>query len=77
MAVEDGDIGNGVLYHAPTGSSQSPFRLGDFRNYNHSAVIPFGTGRNTMDPLLVKKGSAGIYNYDYSLNPIYGTMPIS
>jgi len=28
-------------YTKPTGVSSSPYRLGDFRNYNHSAVAPF------------------------------------
>ena len=74
MTGEEGDTGSGVLYHKPTGGVNSPFRLGDFRNYNHTAVIPFGTGIPSTTPILVKKGSAGIYNYDYNLNPIYGTM---
>ena len=74
MQGEEGDIGVGVIYQKPTGGAQSPFRLGDFRNYNHSAVIPFGTGIQSMTPILVKKGSAGLYGYDYLLNPIYGIM---
>ena len=77
MEGEEGDIGVGVLYHAPTGGAQSPFRMGDFRNYNHSAVIPFGTGISSLTPVLVKKGSAGLYDYDYFLNPIYGTMTMT
>ena len=34
---------NGVTwdYNRPTGGSSSPYRLGDFRGYNHSAEIPF------------------------------------
>ena len=27
-------------YHSPTGGASSPYRLGDFRNYNHNAVMP-------------------------------------
>ena len=77
MTGEEGDIGVGVIYNAPTGGAQSPFRIGDFRNYNHSAVIPFGTGIPSMTPILVKKGSAAIYNYNYLINPVYGTMTMT
>ena len=36
-------ITNGVAwdYNRPTGGSSSPYRLGDFRGYNHNAKIPF------------------------------------
>lgn len=30
----------GYIYNKPTGISTSPYRLGDFRNYNHSAEMP-------------------------------------
>ena len=36
-------ITNGVIweYNKPTGGISSPYRLGDFRGYNHNAEIPF------------------------------------
>ena len=30
----------GYTYNKPTGGSNSPYRLGDFRNYEHSATMP-------------------------------------
>lgn len=30
----------GYTYNNPTGGSNSPYRLGDFRNYEHSAAMP-------------------------------------
>lgn len=30
----------GYVYNKPTGNNYSPYRLGDFRNYNHKAPIP-------------------------------------
>lgn len=33
--------GKGWNYTPPSGGTNQPFRLGDFRNYNHSAVAPF------------------------------------
>lgn len=72
----EGEVGGGVTYSIPMGGSSSPFRLGDFRNYNHSATIPWGTGVSSSTPITVKKGSAAIYNQDYILNPVYGTFTI-
>ena len=32
--------GIGFIYNKPTGTDISPYRLGDFRNYNHTAINP-------------------------------------
>lgn len=32
--------GIGFIYNKPTGTEVSPYRLGDFRNYNHNAIVP-------------------------------------
>ena len=37
-------LNDGVIYYPPQGGNLSPFRLGDFRNYNKDAQIPMGTG---------------------------------
>lgn len=56
---------DGVAYVRPTGGSSSPYRLGDFRNYEHSATTPFGTGANsgTTVQYTIKKGSTAIEDY--------------
>ena len=33
----------GYTYNKPIGGSNSPYRLGDFRNYEHSAILPIDT----------------------------------
>ncbi len=33
----------GFTYNKPTGISTSPYRLGDFRNYDHTANLPIGS----------------------------------
>lgn len=33
----------GYKYNKPIGGANSPYRLGDFRNYDHSAPMPVGT----------------------------------
>lgn len=37
--AKDGDFG--WSYDKPTGGAQAPFRLGDFKGYNHNCVNPF------------------------------------
>jgi len=39
----DGSLGTTWTYVKPTGGASSPYRLGDFRLYNHSSVQPFST----------------------------------
>lgn len=39
----DGSLGTTWTYIKPSGGSSSPYRLGDFRLYNHSSVQPFST----------------------------------
>ncbi len=42
--------GNTYIYHKPKGSQSSPFRLGDFRNYNPDALEPCQPmGQMTID----------------------------
>jgi hypothetical protein len=48
----------GFEYVKPQGGATSPFRLGDFRKYNHDAIIPIGTGENSSPAFTIKKGSA-------------------
>ncbi len=53
-------------YIKPSGGSTSPYRLGDFRNYNHSAVIPIVSSDSY---------SAFIYNnsisFDLDMSVVY------
>lgn len=61
-------LGYDCVYNLPTGGELSPYRLGDFRNYYHDAVIPGGTS-NSGDDVVIQKGSASegnkSYYYDY------------
>lgn len=34
------DGGNTITYNSPTGGTAAPYRLGDFRKYNHAATAP-------------------------------------
>lgn len=43
----------GYKYNKPTGGANSPYRLGDFRNYNHSAAIPVGASYKDDDRVYV------------------------
>lgn len=43
-------------YNKPTGGSTSPYRLGDFRNYQHSSEIPY----SFLIPSLISKGSGTV-----------------
>lgn len=43
-------------YNKPTGGSTSPYRLGDFRNYQHSSEIPY----LFLIPSLISKGSGTV-----------------
>lgn len=61
--------GKGWNYTPPSGGTNQPFRLGDFRGYNHSATAPFNynsfpttvetysTTANTSFRILVNSGS--------------------
>lgn len=56
------DNGNvGYTYNKPTGISTSPYRLGDFRNYNHNAIIPITAMYNDGDEVKI-----GGVSSDYS-----------
>ena len=39
----------GFTYNKPTGIKTSPYRLGDFRNYDHQALLPLHTHYNDGD----------------------------
>lgn len=60
----DGDI----IYNKPTGGEASPYRLGDFAGYNHTAdtpIRPFFKNNDSID--------VAIYtNYGQEMQPIYG-----
>jgi len=43
-------------YIKPTGGANSPYRLGDFRAYEHAAVLPF----NLIMPNYIAVGSSGV-----------------
>lgn len=45
--VANGNMG--YFYIKPVGGARSPYRLGDFRNYDHSADIPLNTTYNDGD----------------------------
>ena len=63
QAIENS--GSGLDYLKPLGGSSSPYRLGDFRNYLHNALIPTGTSVKSDETVVVKKGSAYHENLDY------------
>lgn len=52
----------GYVYNRPTGISTSPYRLGDFRNYNHSAQVPVFSMFNNGDEVKI-----GGVSSDYSV----------
>lgn len=52
----------GFVYNKPTGISTSPYRLGDFRNYNHNAVIPLASHYKDDDEVKI-----GGVSSDYSI----------
>ena len=49
----------GYVYNKPTGISTSPYRLGDFRNYNHSAIIPLEAHFKDNDVIKIGGVSSG------------------
>ena len=53
QAIENS--GSGLDYLKPLGGSSSPYRLGDFRNYLHNALIPTGTSVKSDETVVVKK----------------------
>ena len=50
------------VYNKPAGGASSPYRLGDFRNYEHASICPFDL---TMPNYIIKGGSGVIVK----LNP--------
>ena len=52
----------GFVYNKPTGISTSPYRLGDFRNYNHSANLPIDSAFKDNDEVKI-----GGVSSDYSV----------
>ena len=60
-------LGTGTFtYTKPTGTQNSPFRLGDFRNYDHNAVMPIATEISTTGVAYdIKKGDAYYGNQNY------------
>jgi hypothetical protein len=53
-------------YNKPTGTQNSPFRIGDFRNYDHNAVMPIGTEITTTGVAWeIKKGNAMWNNQNF------------
>lgn len=48
-----------IKYNSPTGGTASPYRLGDFRNYNHSAVLPI----ESMGNRTIKTGANNLGQY--------------
>lgn len=70
-----------VVYLKPTGGASSPYRLGDFRNYNHAAIPPVNveivqiteqsTGQVLSSPYIL------IYGFNYKIEfklPIAGEI---
>ena len=50
IGIDNLDKLSSWIYFPPMGGVSSPFRLGDFRGYNHSAPIPFElTMRNNVN----------------------------
>ena len=49
-------------YEKPTGGATSPYRLGDFRNYNHQALSPF-VGLELKNSNNYQKPVSGNYTY--------------
>ena len=43
----------GYKYNKPIGGANSPYRLGDFRNYDHSAAMPVGASYKNGDSVNV------------------------
>ena len=43
------------IYNKPYGTSSSPYRIGDFRGYEHTSVIPF----DVLIPNAIEVGSSG------------------
>ena len=56
----DSDEGDALsqtwVYNKPTGGSTSPYRLGDFRSYEHNSIRPF----NLLLPDYVNKNQSGV-----------------
>lgn len=62
----------GYVYNKPTGVSTSPYRLGDFRYYNHSAIDPILSHYNDNDEVPIYGVSS---DYSIALNGIEQVAP--
>ena len=56
------DAGAGFTYIRPSGGASSPYRIGDFRTYDHDA---YPSVRVSTAPTTITKGSAFYDNVDY------------
>ena len=71
LSLVQSNSNKGYVYNKPTGISTSPYRLGDFRNYNHSAAIPVESHYKDNDVVKIngvssdyKEGVDGIETYE-------------
>lgn len=55
-AAESDTLSASWIYNKPAGGCASPYRLGDFRNYQHSSEIPY----SFLLPYYIRKGSGTV-----------------